>query len=246
MRKRLADGKDIAFCAECGERLPLPPADEPVQLTEEVKQQLNAEQQTVVRRVVFEGLVYKLKSCADAESIEPQRWFLSYAWRDLESGEEKVPVERWVPRLAEDLEKAGHDVILDQTHNEHFGQSIPRFIEEIPKCECVLVVGTPLYLRKHENQDFEAGTSVAAEMDLIAQRLTGTEEEKKCVIGLLLNGKPTKSLPPLLRGRTYADFRDEKAYFIVTFDLMLTLYGLSFSLPGIKDWRETLRGHRHE
>jgi hypothetical protein len=157
-----------------------------------------------------------------------------------------VPVERWVARLAEDLEKAGHDVILDQTHNEQFGQNIARFIEEIAKCERVLVVGTPRYLSKYENRDkdFEDGTIVAAEMDLISQRLTGTEEEKKSVIGLLRDGTPAKSLPPLLRGRTYADFRNEDAYFFVTFDLMLTLYGLSFSLPGIKEWRQTLRGHR--
>ena len=56
--------------------------------------------------------------------------------------------------------------------------------------------------------------------------------------------EPDESLPPLLRGRTYADFRDENAYFVVAFDLMLTLYGLGFSLPGIVEWRQTLRGHR--
>ncbi|MDA0810449.1 MAG: TIR domain-containing protein [Planctomycetota bacterium] len=242
MRKRLAAGKDFAFCAECGERLSLPPADKPVQLTGDVRQQLNEEDAVIERRAVFEEVVYRLKSRANAEDIAPQRCFLSYAWRDLESGQQELPVERWVARLAEDLQKAGHDVILDQTHNEHFGQSIARFIEEIPKCDRVLVVGTPLYLKKHENEEFENGTIVAAEMDLIAQRLTGTEAAKKTVIGLLLEGRPDESLPTQLRGRTYADFRDEDAYFIVTFDLMLTLYGLSFSLPGIKEWRQTLRG----
>lgn len=79
MRKRLADGKDFAFCAECGERLSLPPADEPVQLNEDVKQKLNVEQATVDRRVEFEGLVYKLTSRAHAEGIDPKRCFLSYA-----------------------------------------------------------------------------------------------------------------------------------------------------------------------
>jgi hypothetical protein len=244
IRKRLAASKDFAFCAECGEKLTLPPADTPVQLTEEVKRQLNAEQTTVDRRVIFEGLAYKLKSHADAEGIAPKRCFMSYAWRDLTSGEQDLPVEKWVARLADDLKQSGHNVILDQTHNEHYGQSIARFIEKIAKCERVLVAGTPLYLRKYENEDFEAGTIVAAEMDLVAQRLTGTEKDKKSVIGMLLNGKPDESLPPLLRGRTYADFRDENAYFVGAFDLMLTLYGLGFSLPGIVEWRQTLRGHR--
>ena len=82
-------------------------------------------------------------------------------------------------------------------------------------------------------------------MDLIADRLCGgTEKQKQSVIGLLLDGKSEKSLPPLLRGRTYADFRREEDYFAVAFDLMLTLYGIGFTAAGIPEWRERLRGGR--
>ncbi len=32
--------------------------------------------------------------------------------------------------------------------------------------------------------------------------------------------------------------------FAVAFDLMLTLYGIKFHLPGIAEWRQRLRGER--
>jgi hypothetical protein len=175
---------------------------------------------TADRRTLFEELVYLLQSRVRADGIKPKRCFLSYAWRDLTSGQQEPQVERWVARLAEDLEKAGHDVILDQTHNAHFGKDVTRFIELIPQCDRVLVVGTPLYLRKYENEGFENGTVVAAEMHLVNQRLKGTEAERKTVIGLLLSGKEKTPFPPLLRGRVYADFRNEDDYFAVAFDLI--------------------------
>jgi hypothetical protein len=108
-----------------------------------------------------------------------------------------------------------------------------------------MVLGTPLYVKKYNNRDAEKGTVVAAEMDLINQRLRGTEAQKKSVIGLLLASKSDESLPPLLRGRTYADFRNEDDYFATAFDLMLSLYGMRFTLPGIAAWRAALRGDRH-
>jgi hypothetical protein len=117
-----------------------------------------------------------------------------------------------------------------------------RFVDEIAACDFAIVLGTPLYLAKYQNRNRETGTVVAAEMDLIGQRLCGTEKEKESVIGLLLDGERAESLPPLLRGRTYADVRNEAEYFSKTFDLMLSLYGIGFTEPGIADWRERLRG----
>jgi hypothetical protein len=81
-------------------------------------------------------------------------------------------------------------------------------------------------------------------MHLVNQRLKGTEAERETVIGLLLSGEERTSFPPMLRGRYYADFRNEDDYFAVAFDLMLTLYGIKFHLPGIAEWRQRLRGER--
>jgi WD40 repeat protein len=54
----------------------------------------------------------------------------------------------------------------------------------------------------------------------------------------------TLRTPPMLRGRPYADFRHEDHYFPVAFDLMLSLYGIGFTDPGIAEWRQRLRGER--
>jgi GTPase SAR1 family protein len=244
MRSLLAEGVTSSFCNKCGTPVPLPPADAPIQLTQAVKQQVSAEEAIANQRAVFEELVYLLESRARIEGKKPKSAFVSYAWGSQIAAWSNPKIEPWALRLAEDLKKAGHDIILDQTHNERFGLSITRFVEEIDKCDFAIVAGTPLYFTKYENRDAEKGTVVAAEMDLIADRLRGTEKQKQSVIGLLLDGKSVESLPPLLRGRTYADFRREEDYFAVAFDLMLTLYGIGFTAPGIPEWRERLRGGR--
>ena len=52
--------------------------------------------------------------------------------------------------------------------------------------------------------------------------------------------KEAKSLPPLMRRRVYADFRSEESYFPALFDLILTLYGISFKDPAVAELREKL------
>jgi hypothetical protein len=78
-------------------------------------------------------------------------------------------------------------------------------------------------------------------MDLIAHRMLGTESEKATVLPLLLSGNERVSLPPLLRRRIYADFRDETTYFATAFDLMVCLYGIPFEHPAVTEWRQRLR-----
>ena len=84
---------------------------------------------------------------------------------------------------------------------------------------------------------------MAAEVDLINNRLLGTEAQKQSVLPLLLDGEKTDALPPLLHGRVYADFRDELSYFATAFDLVLSLYQLPPNHLAVADLRELLRGH---
>src|SRR5258708_27998095 len=79
-------------------------------------------------------------------------------------------------------------------------------------------------------------------MDLISHRLMGTEADKATVVPLLLAGNEGGSLPPLLRTRVRADFRDETAYFVTAFDLIVGLYGIAFDHPAVAEWRRSLRG----
>jgi hypothetical protein len=141
-----------------------------------------------------------------------------------------------------DLQKAGLGVVLDRWHNAQIGASVARFIERIEKSDRIIMVGTPLYRRKYENKETSTGYVVAAEVDLIANRLLGTEAQKAGVLPLLLAGEKTSSLPPLLHGRVFADFRNEEAYFRTAFDLILSLYQLPPNHPAVSDLRESLAG----
>lgn len=115
------------------------------------------------------------------------------------------------------------------------------FVARIEKCDRVIVVGTPLYRKKYDNADESAGYVVAAEVELLSNRLLGTEKQKQSVLPLLLAGKKESSLPPLLHSRAFADFRDERAYFTTAFDLILSIYNIPFNDRAVADLRESLR-----
>jgi len=103
------------------------------------------------------------------------------------------------------------------------------------------MVGTPGYRRKYQNRDSGRGYVVAAEVDLINNRLLVTEQQKESVLPLLLHGEKTAALPSLLHGRVHDDFRDESSYFATAFDLILTPYRLPPHHPAVADLRESLR-----
>jgi GTPase SAR1 family protein len=242
VRDRLGTGKSFAFCNECGNRLELPPADEPIRLTRVLRGTVERQRGFAEQRVVFEQAVFRLNTFVEGQGIRRPTCFISYAWGDRVEAWKDSSVERWVAQFDEDLRKAGLTVLFDRRSNAKFGSSIPRFIDQISRCDRILVVGTPLYLKKYENRMSETGSVVAAEMDLVSDRMLGTEADKESVVPLLLSGNERSSLPPSLRRRVYADFRDEGAYFSTAFDLMVSLYGIDFSHPAVTSWRRSLHG----
>ncbi len=200
VRKRMKEGHAFAFCNDCGEKLALPKMAEPIQLTREVQAEVESQRRTAEQRTRFEQAVFQVQAYVAAQKITPPECFISYAWGVPEH-------ERWVEkRLATDLQKAGIDVVLDRWHNAQIGASVARFVERIAKSDRIVMVGTPLYRRKYENKETSTGYVVAAEVDLIANRLLGAETQKESVLPLLLDGEKTASLPPLLHGRVVADF----------------------------------------
>ena len=233
---KLKEGKTFTFCNDCGEKLTLPTMAEPIQLTREVEAEVELQRRAAEQRTRFEQAVFRVRAYVAEQKITPPESFISYAWGVPEH-------ERWVEkRLATDLQKAGIDVVLDRWHNAQIGASVARFVERIEKSDRIVMIGTPLYRRKYENKDTSTGYVVAAEVDLITNRLLGTEAQKQSVLPLLLDGEKTASLPPLLHGRVYADFRDELAYFATAFDLILSLYQIPPNDPVVADLRESLRG----
>ena len=234
-RQKLKDGKAFAFCNDCGEKLTLPTMAEPVQLTRNVQTQVELQRDAAEQRTRFEQAVFRISSYVAEQKITPPQTFISYAWGAPEH-------ESWVEkRLALDLQKAGIKVVLDRWHNAQIGASVARFVERIENSDRIVMVGTPTYRRKYENKRSSTGYVVAAEVELINNRLLGTELQKNSVLPLLVEGEKAESLPPLMHGRVYADFRDERTYFPTAFDLILSLYRLPPNDSVVADLRESLR-----
>jgi len=228
-------GAGFAFCAQCGERLLIPRFDEPIQLTGRQAADVDVQHRTADRRSRFEQAIFRLKTFVVEKRIEAPECFISYAWGNLDD-------ERWVERnLATDLTNAGIVVVLDRWENSRVGASVPRFVEKVGKCDKVIVVGTPLYRSKYENDDPMRGFVVAAEGDLIGKRMIGTEAKKETVLPILLNGTADSAFPEILQGRVYADFRKSEKYFEVAFDLILSLYQVPAQHAVATELRDSLR-----
>ncbi|HXH93117.1 MAG TPA: TIR domain-containing protein [Thermoanaerobaculia bacterium] len=235
VREAMQIGDESTFCSKCGEQVILPAMTEPIQLTQAVQAKVDLQRQAAEQRTRFEQAVFRVRAFTVEQKITPPECFISYAWGVPEH-------ERWVEkRLVTDLQKAGLQIVFDRKDNE-FGDSLTRFISRIPYCASVVVVGTPLYFQKFENRMSSTGSVVAAEVDLISDRLVGTQEEKRTVKTLLLAGEKKTSLPPLMWDRIHADFRDESVYFTTSFDLILSLYQIPHTHPAVADLRESLRG----
>jgi small GTP-binding protein len=232
--KRITEGKGFLYCSDCGKKVTLPKAGDEVALSRPDRERLNQDQERTRRRTEFETALVRVKGVVRDEKLTAPSCFVSYAWGDEAQ-------ERWVRGLAKDLENAGVAVILDRKDNPEIGRNIARFIERIEQTDFVAVVGTPLYKQKYENKVSDAGSVVAAEVDLINLRLIGTEAEKATVLPLLLAGDDRAALPPLIRGRRYENFQDEGLYFASLFDLILTLYRIPFEHPAVSDLRDSLR-----
>jgi hypothetical protein len=112
-------------------------------------------------------------------------------------------------------------------------------VERIACAGKVIVVGTPLYRTKYDNGELMGAFVVAAEGDLIAKRMLGTEADKESVLPVLLEGTSQSSFPPLLQGRVYADFRVAQRYLPTVFELILSLYQISSHEP-VRELRREL------
>lgn len=231
--KRLKSQKDFMFCGDCGSKIMLSSVPE-YPLSQQNREYLDYEQSQALNRTRFaKALVWLKGYLRNLEKPVPS-CFISYAWGITEH-------ERWVRKLAEDMWDAGIEVILDDWDNSSIGSSVPRFISRLETCHFIVVIGTPLFLEKYQNKVSATGSVVAAEVDLIAQRLIRTEQEKSTVLPTLLEGDDRSALPALLRGRAYADFREKRFYFSRLFDLILTIYQIDFRDSAIRDLREALR-----
>jgi small GTP-binding protein len=240
--RRTVERLGFLFCSNCGKKIRLAKTGEAVGALPDERQVVELQQATAFARTRFEAALLQLRSfiATQGQPAAPPSCFVSYAWGSPEQ-------ESWVERqLATDLRNAGVEVILDRWDNAAFGGSIPRFISRIQGSQTVLVVGSPRYREKYENRRPEAGRPeagfvVAAEIDLIDQRMIGSEAAKSSVLPILIEGDEAASLPPLLQARVWGDFRRPETYFGSLFDLILTLFKIPFGHQAVADLRQTLR-----
>lgn len=238
VREHMSSGEEFAFCNRCGEKIKLPKPDKPIYLTKKQEKEVEENRQAADQRSRFEQVLFRLKSYVTDEGINSPECFISYAWGVQDH-------ENWVERkLAMDLQKAGITVVLDRWENARVGASVPRFVERIGKADKVIVIGTPLYRNKYENNEPMRSFVVAAEGDLIGKRMIGTEAEKESVLPVLLDGSEKTAFPFLLQGRIYADFRKKEAYFDKAFELLLNLYKIQPHNPVATELRESLVGQK--
>jgi WD40 repeat protein len=232
--RRTVEGRRFLFCSDCGTKIVIMPADE-LGLTAEASRAVDEQAATARWRTAYEAALAQLAGFVRTWEHERKRVFVSYAWGVTDH-------EQWVERmLALDLRHAGIQVVLDRWDNAHPGASVARFVGRITECDLIIVVGTPLYREKYENRLSSTGSVVAAEVDLINQRLLGTEEDKQTVLPILLDGEAPQSLPPLLRGRVYVDFRRPAAYFASLLDVVIAVHGVRFNDEAVIDLRQSLR-----
>jgi TIR domain len=233
VRERLAEGEHHAFCPRCGEKVALPRSDTPIELTRQQEADVADQRRAASHRSRFEQVLFRLKAYVTQEGIPAPDCFISYAWGDARH-------EHWVEHeLAKDLANAGITVLLDRWANVRIGASVHRFVERIAGAERVIVVGTPLYRTKYDNDQPMGAFVVAGEGDLIGTRMLGSEADKESVLPVLLDGTSESSFPPLLQGRVYADFRPVQRYLPTVLDLIVSLYQLSSHEP-VRELRRQL------
>jgi small GTP-binding protein len=237
VREQMSGGAECAFCSRCGERIRLPKADQPIQLTKRQAEEVEANRRAADQRSRFERALFLLKNYVTEQDIAVPDCFISYAWGNLDQ-------EFWVERrLATDLQKAGIRVVLDRWHNPP-GSSIGRFIDRLEKADRIIAVGTIAYRKKYDNEDPESGTVVAAECAQINTRMRGVEKSKATIIPVLLEGTGAKSFPPCLSDQVFSDFRKPEAYFDKALELILSLYQIPLLNPLAMELRESLMSQK--
>jgi hypothetical protein len=77
---------------------------------------------------------------------------------------------------------------------------------------------------------------------LINQRYLRDETSRRTVLPILLDGDWEQSFPPLMKGKTIADFRQDHLYFAVLLDLVLTIHRINLEHEAFSQMRQELRG----
>lgn len=178
-------------------------------------------------------------------AIKPPKVFVSYSWDNDEHKD-------WVRTLADRLMSDGVEVILDQWHLR-LGDQLPHFmVRSISEADFVLIVCTPSYKTKAE----EDVGGVGYEDGVIQGEVLYLKNHRKFVPPLRA-GAWIESAPAQLRGKAYLSFADASQFEKKYKELLVSLLGINVGAPvlgstpdslrTIGKWKETriFKGHAH-
>lgn len=188
-------------------------------------------------RRMFERAVLHVRQHAAAINNLPPTIFVSYAWGNAEH-------ELWIrDKLVPDLELSGATLVYDRHENVLVGSNIPAFVDKIAYSDKIIVVGTPLYLSKSNNEYARSGSILALEKNIIYEQIMRGKTERK-VLPALLEGDKYEALPPAMWGLVPADFREPENYLQAAFKLILSIYDVPMGTPAIARYHDSLQAIR--
>jgi hypothetical protein len=113
--ERMQEGKTFLFCEEDGTRLPLPEAQSLLPALHKKSIQVSHDDIISRMRTTYETALVRVKGfIRDRKDTVRPSCFISYAWGNASH-------TRWVSKLAEDLQNADIDTVLDQVDNAAIG-----------------------------------------------------------------------------------------------------------------------------
>lgn len=179
------------------------------------------------KRSQFEEILLKCAEHAKKvkNSHKKPTCFISYAWGVSEH-------EQWVEQFAEDLEKAGFNILLDRWFIRK-GDEIWTFTEKIlhEETDYVIVVGSKRFLEKYKYcspNECQNDHVVKIETRLINYMMGFNEIKSNKVIPILIEGKKHESLPPFLHCKNISDFTENNYnYNSLMFELIRDLHHIS-------------------
>ena len=155
--------------------------------------------------------------------------FISYAWAtpDTLTYEKDYAYQYYVEKMAEDLEAAGFNILLDKWQDRR-GKALTDFVEKVvdKKTDFIIPVGTKLYLLKYEKRaamEQSREHVVRIEGQLLNYLVSYSTAQSERIIPILLEGTAEESLPPLLRHKLPLILADN-SYFEQLFILIRDLY----------------------
>jgi len=230
--KAIDNARQSLYCDACGEKLATPRIDSIGMPAEKDADFIRAAEQTADRRTTYEVAVAWLKGFRRDRGKDRRKpsCFISYAWGDPK-------YERWVEQLADYLQNADVDVILDRWHNPP-GASVGRFVERIEASDFVCAVGTPGYRRKDLTK--KKDPVVQAELRLIKSKLMKRDTIHDRVIPVLYQGTAENAFPPMFIDSVFLDFRTETEFFVHLFELVLTIHRIPFGNKVARQYRNNL------